>query len=242
MPDGRLIKRKIADNERLNCLPVEARLLYDRLILFMDKEYRHQANPRLLLRRFFPLDEYTDEQMQEWLEGLHDAKKNGIGLVELYKVDDIQYLWLPGAEGEQSKTWLHGAREKEADSSIPPPPTVKEKRKAIAENAEPLILTPFEEELLEIMKTIPGWEYDELEDTIWIRSLSEDFANLTIDNLKACKDFYSSKNPEKKGPWKNRIRNWLKHDIAYSKEAKSGAHRKSPRQLIPRDKYTPDTA
>jgi len=236
MPEGRLIKRKIADNERLNRLPVPARLLYDRLILFADKEARHHANPRLLLRRFFPLDDYTDEDMQGWLKGLNDAKKNGKGLIELYEVDSTQYLWLPGFEGEQSKSWIRFTKEKEAESSIPPPPTTKEKRKAIAESD--IILTPFEMELLETMKTIPGWDYDEVEDTVWIRSLSEDYTNVTIDNLKACRDFHSSKPEEKKGPWKNRIRNWLKHDQDFRKEAKGGATRKGNRQLIQRDKYT----
>ena len=237
MPEGRLIKRKIADNERLNGQPVQARLLYDRLILFVDREARHSANPRLLLRRFFPLDEYTDEQMQEWLEALHNAKKNGVGLLELYQIDGIQYLWLPGFEKEQSKSWshpTHGTKWKEAESSIPPPPTTKEKRKAIAESD--IILTPFEMELLETMKTIPGWDYDEVEDTVWIRSLSEDYTNVTIDNLKACRDFHSSKPEEKKGPWKNRIRNWLKHDQDFRKEAKGGADRKNPRVLP--TKYT----
>lgn len=137
MPEGRLIRRKIADNERLNSLPVEARLLYDRLILFVDREARHKAIPRLLLRRYFPLDDYTDEQMLGWLKGLHDAKKtdeNGhkYGLIELYEVDELQYLWLPGFEGEQSKSWsnpTHGTKWKEAESSIPEPPASSPSKK-----------------------------------------------------------------------------------------------------------------
>ena len=239
MPEGRLIKRKIADNERLNSLPVPARLLYDRLILFVDREARHHANPRLLLRRFFPLDDYTDEEMQGWLEGLHKAKKNGVSLLELYEVDNIQYLWLPGFEQEQSKSWshpTHGTKWKEAESSIPPPP---EKTRPRLKPLTDIILTPFEVEVLDVIKTIPGWEFDEAEDTAWIRSLSEDFTNLTIENIKACRDYHSdSDKPDKKGPWKNRLRNWLKNDLEFGKERKSGADRKNPRQLRDRKNYT----
>ncbi|KKK91161.1 hypothetical protein LCGC14_2715760 [marine sediment metagenome] len=130
MPEGRMIRRKIADSERLNRLPVEARLLYDRLILFVDKEARHHANPRLLLRRFFPLDNYDDKDMEEWLQGLYAAKKNGKGLIELYEIDGLRFLWLPGFEGEQSKSWVKFTKEKEAESSIPePPPLGKGKKK-----------------------------------------------------------------------------------------------------------------
>jgi len=242
MPEARNIKRKIADNERINSLPVPARLLYDRLILFADKEARHHANPRLLLRRFFPLDDYSDEEMQGWLQGLNDAKKNGKGLIELYEVDGLKYMWLPGFEGEQSKTWLHGARNKEAESSIPPPPTLKEKREAIARVLEPIITTPFEDKLTEVIKGISGWEFDEAEDLVWIRSLSEDFPNVTVDNLKACRDYHSN-NPETKGPWKKRIRNWLKKDQEFIKEGRSGTNRPNPRLLRDRSTYTepPDT-
>ena len=129
MPEGRMIRRKIADSERLNRLPVEARLLYDRLILFVDKEARHHANPRLLLRRFFPLDNYSDKDMEEWLQGLYAAKKNGKGLIELYEIDGLKFLWLPGFEGEQSKSWVKFTKEKEAESSIPEPSAITKGKK-----------------------------------------------------------------------------------------------------------------
>ena len=129
MPEGRMIRRKIADSERLNRLPVEARLLYDRLILFVDKEARHHANPRLLLRRFFPLDNYSDKDMEEWLKGLYAAKKNGKGLIELYEIEGLRFLWLPGFEGEQSKSWVKFTKEKEAESSIPEPPPITKNSK-----------------------------------------------------------------------------------------------------------------
>ena len=238
MPEGRLIKRKITDNYRLLSQPIPARHLYYNLILWVDKEGRIQADIHWINKRFFQMDNYADEEVEEWLQGLHDAKKNGKGLIELYEVDGLKYMWLPGFLGEQSLTWFHGARNREAESSIPAP--TKEGRKPPlqkTEQSEPIILTPFEIELLETMKTIPGWVYDEAEDTAWIRSLSEDFTNVTIDNLKACRDYHSDK-PTDKGPWKNRIRNWLKHDLTYSKEGKSGKDRKNPRQLRPRDTYT----
>ena len=231
MPEGRLIKRKIADNERVNSQPMPARVLYDRLLIWCDKEGRHNANPRMLLRRYLPLDDFTDEDMQGWLEGLHNAKKNGVGLLELYVIEGVQYLWLPGFLGEQSKTWKNWHRKDESDSSIPPPP---EKTRPKPISLTDIILTPFEVEVLEVIKTISGWEYEEAEDTAWIRSLSEEYDNLTIVNLKGCRDYHSSKPVEKKGPWKNRIRNWLIKD----KEKGSGTSRPNPRQLRDRKTYT----
>lgn len=225
MPEGRLIKRKIVDDYRLNSLPIEARLLYFNIILWVDREGRLQADPKWVNRRFFPMDSFTNEQVAEWLQMLHDSKKNGIGLIELYEVSGLKYLWLPGFEGEQSKSWLKYTKEKEAESSIPPPPTKGVLRNTpspskgeVKEVDDVLIPTSFEEELLEVLKTMPGWDYQENEDLAWLRVLTQDFPNVSVENLKACGDYFSDKDQVTKGPWKNRIRQWLKHDRKFEKE------------------------
>lgn len=239
MPEGRLIKRKIADNERVNSQPVPARLLYDRLIQFVDREGRHHANPRLLLRRFFPLDDFADEEMAGWLQGLHDAKKDGKGLIELYEIDGLKYLYLPGFEGEQSKTWLNWIKKQEATSSIPSP--TKEGRRPSKPSPE-IVSTPFEDELYEVIKTMSGWEPDKNEDLAWLRELTQDFQNVTVALLKGCRD-RNSDSSAKKGAWKNRMRNWLTNESKFSKEKQSGKGQQNPRQLIERDRYTdPDSS
>lgn len=237
MPEGRLVKRKITDNYRLNSLPVEARLLYFNIILWVDREGRLQADSKWINRRFFNMDNYSDDQVAEWLQGLHSSKKNGLGLIELYEVDELQYLWLPGFEGEQSKSWVKFTKEKEAESSIPPPPSTRERRRSskpvateTKEVADVLIPTPFEEELLEVLKTFPGWDYQENEDLAWLRTLTQDFQNVSVALLKGCCDHHSE-NPRSKGPWKNRIRNWLTNQTKFEKEKVSGTHRGSARTL-----------
>lgn len=123
MPESRLIKRKITMSRRLNKLPLECRYLMREFILWVDKEGRLDGDPHWINRKFFcgDTDNYTDEQVAEFLQLLHDSKKNGAGLIELYKVDGVQYLWLPGFEGEQSKSWVTWTKPKEAESSIPKP-------------------------------------------------------------------------------------------------------------------------
>lgn len=251
MPEGRLIKRKITRSRRLNQLPLECRYLMREFILSVDKEGRLDGDPHWIKREFFcgDLDDYTDEQVAGWLKLLHDSKKNGLGLIELYEVDGVQYLWLPGFLGEQSKTWLHGARLREAESSIPPPPTIKERRslsktvETKAPEGEALIPTPFEIELQGVIKTLPNWEYQEQEDLAWLRALTEEYQNVTVATLKACRDYFSDKKKVTTGSWKNRIRHWLDKDIEIKKEKEKGheARKQGSRQFPKAGEYrSPD--
>lgn len=104
------------------------------------------------------------------------------------------------------KSWL--ARSGAADS--PPEEKPKKRRKAATPRLDDVLIpTPFESELREVLKTFKGWEYDEIEDLAWLRALTQDYKNVTVENLKACADHHSE-NPRSKGPWKSRIRNWLR--------------------------------
>ena len=100
MPEGRLIKRKITRSRRLNKLPLECRYLMREFILWGDREGRLVADPHWVNREFFcgDTDNYTDEQVKDYLQMLHDSRE-----IELYEVDGKQYLWVPEFDGEQSK-------------------------------------------------------------------------------------------------------------------------------------------
>jgi DnaD/phage-associated family protein len=121
---ARLISSKIVDSKRLNSLPVEAELLYYRIIVNTCRDGRFwgdagTVNSKLLWRR-----RYMDEQVEEWLVALETAKKKGQGLIERYEVDGELYLWLPGFVSEQSAAMAPGgslwARERESEYPAPP--------------------------------------------------------------------------------------------------------------------------
>lgn len=239
MPRARLLATDIGNNYRVAALPYEphdAQKFFTWMFAKADREGRLPADPKLLSKIVAPLCDYSAEEVQQWLD-LMEAQKDdetGYGLIERYEVKGHKYLWIPGWDKHQP---AH-LRKNETPSNIPPP-DLKEGRspsKPVAaeskKTSDILIPTPFEIELLDVIKSIPGWQYQENEDLAWLRALTQDFQNVTVENLKACGDFHSE-NPRSKGPWKSRIRNWLK------KEKPSGTHRGSPRQ-IPKKYKTPD--
>lgn len=100
---------------------------------------------------------------------------------------------------------------------IQPEPKLVKKPKAATKLDDVLIPTPLEAELLELVKTLEGWTFNEALDLKWFRSIGKEFNNLTIDNMKSLADYFSDK-PERTGAWKNRIRNWLEHDAKFKSE------------------------
>jgi len=118
MPESRPIKRKTADDYRLSSVSIEAECLYYKMLPWLDREGRLKAEPKLVNKLYYPLRDYTNEQVEGWLAELHEQKKNGYGLIQLYEVEGRQYLWYPGFLGEQSRSWRY---DREAASVIPPP-------------------------------------------------------------------------------------------------------------------------
>lgn len=106
------------------------------------------------------------------------------------------------------------------------------KKEEVLYKEEKKATTSQESEILKLLKSLKGWSYKEDDDLEWLRELVRDFNNVTILNIKACRDYHSDK-PAKKGPWKNRIRQWLGHDIKFEagKPKHKGAHQPTTQQL-----------
>jgi len=90
---------------------------------------------------------------------------------------------------------------------------------------EVYIPTAPEIELLEVIKTFKGWEYQENRDLVWLRDLTAEFDNATVKNFKDCRDWFSEET-KKIGAWKKTIRNWLTNEPKYKKEKGSRQPRK----------------
>lgn len=123
MARTRLVSQKICWSERVNALPGEGPLLYTWMITHTDKYGRMKALPLLIKNTVFPLRQVTLKNIKFWLKCMEDSKKNGVGLIEMYKVEGKEYLYMPGFDSEQApkggSTWRD--REK-IDSGIPAPP------------------------------------------------------------------------------------------------------------------------
>ncbi len=88
-----------------------------------------------------------------------------------------------------------------------------------------------EENILKIMKTFKGWEFNHDEDLEWLKGFLEDYPTADVLTIKACADFNSEK-PEKKGPWKNRMRQWMKHELTKKSGGNSyGTHKGKPEKF-----------
>jgi len=134
MTKGRIVNNKISRSERVNALPVPARLLYTWLIAHLDREGRFSGNPRIIKQTVIPLTNYSLSVVDNWLDEMQAQKdsETGFGLIERYEVEGKQYLWMPGFDSEQGQgrggsepAW----KSREAASGIPAPPNQPQKPK-----------------------------------------------------------------------------------------------------------------
>ena len=70
--------------------------------------------------------------------------------------------------------------------------------------------------MLASLKKLNGWVFNLNDDIEWLRELAKDYPSIDNLTIKACGDYHSEKSV-KKGPWKNRLRQWLQHDIDFGK-------------------------
>lgn len=114
MPDGRMLKKVIAESRSLGALKTDsARLLYTWLLPFLDIEGRHTADPEIVKGHIFPkVKTMTAPRIRTLLKDLAAA-----GLITIYQVNREPFLQFTQFQEHQKLD-----REREAPSKIPPPP------------------------------------------------------------------------------------------------------------------------
>lgn len=96
-------------SEQVISLPVEARLLFIGMISHADDEGRLKGSVLSLRINIFPTDNFSNEQIEQWRDKITEG-----GLAKYYKVDGMEYLWLPTFQKYQYMT-------KSYPSKLPPP-------------------------------------------------------------------------------------------------------------------------
>lgn len=75
---------------------------------------------------------------------------------------------------------------------------------------------------------LPYWKPDPEADRLWLAEFSIEWPELTLADVKACRDYHDGHRARHKGVWKNRLRNWMR--INREREEKqgdgSGTHKK----------------
>lgn len=95
--------------------------------------------------------------------------------------------------------------------------------------------TAEESELLGFLETLEGWRSSS-DDIAWLREFRPEWPDFALALAKACRDYHSGRvQPKHKGVWKNRFREWMKHEKQYAERGAVGspgstAHQRAPTQ------------
>jgi len=128
MAEGRIIKKKISESERVNSLPGDGALFFSWMILHLDRDGRIKADPTYLKRTVMPLRDCTTKHIEKWLEQMESLKDeiSGEPLIERYAINNKPYLWMPGFKGEQGQARFDDKEPawygREGASELPAPP------------------------------------------------------------------------------------------------------------------------
>lgn len=131
--------------------------------------------------------------------------------------------------GVTSKSNKEKEKEKEKEGrgeypSSPPIPLVPSNNNKLAHR--PMLLN-------ELLK-LDSWGNSQLDkDAEWLTEFLAEFPQLTVSEVRGCRDYHSSKQKHSKGMWKTRIRNWMNH-----KRGGDGKHKHNSRDLP--KVYTPE--
>jgi len=119
MADGRMLKKAIADSEKLGLCSDKARVLYLMMLPHLDVKGRLYANPKIIKGQYATMLGYSEKTIQRCLEELHNVRgeeSNNEGLIMLYQSNGKQYLQYTRFEDFQLLN-----PDREAESKIPDP-------------------------------------------------------------------------------------------------------------------------
>jgi len=119
MADGRMLKKEIADSEKIGLCSDKARVLYFMMLPHLDVKGRLSANPKIIKGQYTTMLNYSTKTIQRCLEELHNVRgkeANTEGLIVLYEADGKQYLQYTRFEDFQSLN-----PDREAKTKIPAP-------------------------------------------------------------------------------------------------------------------------
>lgn len=110
---------------------------------------------------------------------------------------------------------------------------LNKRRKVIKKHPKETVQPPTSDELkiLDIVRELKGWRYQEIDDFTWLRQFGIEFPDLGVTDVKACRDYFSGLSRLiHKGVWKNRLRNWMtkKRDFAKGGEEHARATANRP--------------
>jgi hypothetical protein len=88
--------------------------------------------------------------------------------------------------------------------------------------------------MLDILKRLKGWRYDETDDLAWLRDFRGDFPDFDLEQLKLARDYYSDRPPppKHKGVWRKRLRNWMHKKQEFDSKEHAGPRGKSFEQYL----------
>lgn len=119
MPRIRYLKPEFFSDEDLGTLPFQTRLTFEGLWCYADKAGRLEYRPKYLKAMIFP---YDNIKIEKEIESLAIGKTNGNPFIQLYEIEERQYIQIIQWDKHQRP------HHTEKESEIPPaPPLIKEK-------------------------------------------------------------------------------------------------------------------
>lgn len=110
MPRQRMVKPEFFTSESITSLPSWARLLFIGMWVFSDDYGNMRLNVRRIRINIFPDDDFTDENVSEWLSALEEN-----GCIKVYEVEGESFIHIPNFTVYQTV-------KKPSASTIPRPP------------------------------------------------------------------------------------------------------------------------
>lgn len=251
MARKRQIDPDIWTSEQVVTLPVEARILFIGLISHADDEGRLRGSPLSLKVSVFPADTYEIDQIKKWRDEIVAHK-----LAVYYEKDGSEYLWLPNFRKFQYMTKIF-------PSKLPAPPELitdneQVNNELITESSHLYGIgigigngigigvgdgngSNNNKTLIDSLIKLPQWGKSNLkEDRGWLSEFLTDYPELSVEFIKACRDYHSNKKTHSKASWKNRLRNWIINERRYKEKDNHGRSNQTKDRKLPA-KYTEST-